>query len=120
MGLFRLARSGVGGRLVHWVFCYMSFIIPVERLRQTKHLIAFHHPRPGYPVHILLVPTGNFRHLLDLTTADAGLLTDLFQTVASLVQEFQLEQRGYRLIVNGGPYQEIPHLHFHLISEQGG
>lgn len=120
MGLFRLARSRVGGRLVHWVFSYMSFVIPVERLRQTKSLMAFHHPRPGYPLHILLVPTRNLGHLLDLTPADADFMTDLFETVASLVQEFRLEQRGYRLIVNGGPYQEIPHLHFHLISEQSG
>lgn len=118
MGVVRFARSRAGRKLVHWIFSYMSFVIPVKRLRQTKTLIAFHHPRPGYPVHILLVPTRNLRHLLDLTPADADFMADLFQTVASLVQEFQLEQRGYRLIVNGGPYQEIAHLHFHLIGEQ--
>lgn len=116
MWLTRLVWSAAGRKLVHWTFSYMSFVIPVKRLRQTKSLIAFHHPRPGHPIHILLVPTRNLRHLLDLTPADTDLMADLFQTVASLVQEFQLEERGYRLITNGGPYQEIPHLHFHLIS----
>jgi diadenosine tetraphosphate (Ap4A) HIT family hydrolase len=34
----------------------------------------------------------------------------------SLVAEHQLA--GYRMIVNGGEYQEFPHLHFHLISDK--
>ena len=33
----------------------------------------------------------------------------------SLVQEYDLG--AYRLIVNGGEYQDFPHLHFHLISD---
>ena len=35
----------------------------------------------------------------------------------SLVAELQLEKRGYRLIANGGAYQDVPHLHFHLVSD---
>ena len=33
------------------------------------------------------------------------------------VKEFKLEKRAYRLIMNGGDYQEVDHLHFHLISD---
>jgi diadenosine tetraphosphate (Ap4A) HIT family hydrolase len=33
-----------------------------------------------------------------------------------LIREFNLEQQGYRLIINGGKYQTFPHLHVHLIS----
>ena len=29
-----------------------------------------------------------------------------------------IPKKGYRLIVNGGEYQDFPHLHFHLISEE--
>ena len=95
----------------------MSFLLPVERLRETRTLIAFHHPRPGYSVHILLVPKRRLGSLLDLSAADADFTADLFETVQSLVAEFELEKRGYRLIANGGPYQEVPYLHFHLIGE---
>jgi diadenosine tetraphosphate (Ap4A) HIT family hydrolase len=52
-----------------------------------------------------------------LQTADADFLLDLVQTVQSLVKELNLESRGYRLITNGGAYQDVPHLHFHLVSE---
>jgi histidine triad (HIT) family protein len=95
----------------------MSFAIPVERLHETATLIAFYHPQPGYPFHVLLVPKRARQSLADLTPADADFLIDLFQTVQLLVERFNLEEPGYRLIANGGRYQDVPHLHFHLISD---
>lgn len=94
----------------------MSFIIPVERLRETRSLIAFYHPKPGYPIHILLVPKKAIGALTALTDGDQEFIGDLFSTVQSLVSELNLEQAGYRLIVNGGKYQEVAQLHFHLVS----
>jgi diadenosine tetraphosphate (Ap4A) HIT family hydrolase len=35
--------------------------------------------------------------------------------VQNLVKDLDL--KAYRLIVNGGEYQDFPHLHFHLISD---
>jgi len=64
-----------------------------------------------------LVPKKALAGLAALTPADAPFLLDLFATVQSLVTEFGLEQAGYRLITNGGPYQSLPQLHFHLISD---
>lgn len=98
-------------------FAYMSFAIPFERLRETATLLAFYHPRPAYPVHILLVPKRPYRSLLDVDPQDDDFLRDLFTTVQTLVREMGLEEGGYRLIANGGAYQDIPILHFHLVSE---
>lgn len=95
----------------------MSFALPFSRLRETDTLVAFSHPRPSYPVHILLVPKRKVPGLTDLTPADADFTSDLIEVVKSLVEELQLEERGYRLIANGGAYQDVPQLHFHLISE---
>ena len=96
----------------------MSFAIPVKRLRETPTMMAFHHPQPAYPVHILLVPKKDIPSLVDLGAQDSEFLADLVQIVKSLVKEFNLDQAGYRLVVNGGKYQDIPQLHFHLISER--
>ena len=93
----------------------MSFVIPVKRLRETSNLIAFQHPSPSYKVHILLVPKRQIQSLADLDPSDTAFLADLYSAVQSLVQE--LELKAYRLIVNGGEYQDFPHLHFHLISD---
>ncbi len=95
----------------------MSFAIPVHRLRETSTLMAFEHPKPVYPVHILIVPKKAIASMMHITAADSLFMTDVFQTVQSLVTEYHLESRGYRLICNGGEYQDVPQLHFHLISE---
>lgn len=115
--LLRLARSPLAALLLGWLFAHMSFLLPVRRLRETETLVAFHHPQPAYPTHILLVPKRPYRDMMALETADTAFLSDLFQTVQSLVQELNLTAGGYRLIGNGGSFQDVPHLHFHLIAD---
>ena len=104
--------------VIGWMFAHMSFAIPVKRLRETNTLMAFHHPRPSYVFHVLLVPKKAVPSLIEFYPAEAAFLTDLYATVQSLVNEFQLP--AWRLIVNGGEYQDFPQLHFHLISDVKG
>jgi histidine triad (HIT) family protein len=101
--------------VIGWIFAHMSFAIPVQRLRETQTLVAFHHPKPSHPFHVLLVPKKAVASLKDLDAKDSAFLTDLYSSVQSLVEEFHLS--AYRLIVNGGEYQDFPQLHFHLISD---
>jgi histidine triad (HIT) family protein len=90
--------------------------LPIDRLRETATLLAFRHPMPAYPFHVLLVPKKPIATLRDLDPlADSAFLADVYATVQSLVDEFHLP--AYRLIVNGGEYQDFPYLHFHLISD---
>ena len=118
--LLTLARSPLTRPLIGWIFEYMSFAIPLKRLHETETLLAFRHPKPDYAVHILLMPKKAIRSLPDLTDADSPFLMDVFKTVQTLVVELGLTQTGYRLIVNGGEYQDVPQLHFHLISGERG
>ncbi len=114
--IVKIARSQLGRLIIGWVFTHMSFVIPVNRLRETKTLLAFHHPVPSYPVHILMVPKKSIPGLSELKEEDNDFLAEVFRTTQSLVGELELAETGYRLILNGGKYQEVPHLHFHLIS----
>jgi histidine triad (HIT) family protein len=103
--------------LIGWIFEHMSFILPVKRLRETDTLMAFHHPKPSYAFHVLIVPKKALASFMDLEPG-AAFLTELTAAVQSLVDEFHLS--AWRLIVNGGEYQDFPQLHFHLISEFEG
>ena len=94
----------------------MHDLLPVQKISETNSLVCFYHPQPVYPVHILLVPKEDIRDLTQLDLEQSEFLQDLFTTVQSLIEEFNLEQKGYRLILNGGEYQEFPQLHFHLTS----
>lgn len=115
--MLRLARSRLGCFLVGWLFAHMSFALPVKRLRETDTLLAFYHPRPFYPFHILIVPKKAIPALQNLIPEDGGLLIEILQCAQSLVEEFGLERSGCRLVINGGGYQQVPQLHFHLIFE---
>ena len=100
---------------IGWIFSHMSFAIPIQRLRETDTLMAFHHPKPSYAFHVLLVPKKSVSSLKELDASDTKFLSDLYSTVQSLIDEFELA--AYRLIVNGGEYQDFPQLHFHLVSD---
>jgi histidine triad (HIT) family protein len=115
--LFRIARSPFAGYVIGWIFAYMSWTIPVNRLHETPTLLAFYHPAPSYSIHILIVPKRSYASITAINPVDAAFHVDLFQTVAKLVADLSLEKAGYRLICNGGAYQDVPQLHFHLISE---
>ena len=114
--LFHLARTPLLGGVVGWSFTHLSSLVPVQRLYETDVVVAFRHPRPAYPLHILIVPKRPVRSLQALAPADGVLLQEVVAAAQHLVGQLGLERRGYRLIVNGGRYQDVPQLHFHLVS----
>ncbi len=48
--------------------------------------------------------------------ADLPFLHDALAVAQRLVRELQLEGAGYRLLLNGGRYQDVKQLHIHLVS----
>ena len=80
-------------------------------------MVAFFHPQPSHNLHILIVPKLKYGSILDIPAGESVFTNDLFETVKSLIRQFNLEQGAYRLIMNGGDNQEVDHLHFHLISD---
>ena len=111
-----LLQTTVGLRLMSWVLTHSSMVLPVNRLHETRTLLAFQHPEPAYPVHILFVPKKTIGNMMELNKDDHNFLQDVFSTAQILVTDLGLENNGYRLILNGGDFQDFPYLHFHLIS----
>jgi histidine triad (HIT) family protein len=111
--LHRLLKVPSLYRVFIWMLNHIPFAIPIKRLRETDSLLAFFHPRPAYQFHVLILPKKGLHSFSELKPVDP-FLADLIITVQSLVAENHLA--AYRLILNGGEYQEFPHLHFHLIS----
>jgi histidine triad (HIT) family protein len=116
-GLARVARP-LTKRLLGFTFAHLSFALPVKRLAETGTLLAFHHPRPSYNTHILLVSKMAVADLVELDQdwRDTFLM-ELFKVVQELEVELGLDKRAYKIVLNGGAYQDIPHLHIHLISQ---
>jgi diadenosine tetraphosphate (Ap4A) HIT family hydrolase len=119
MRLFaKLARTKFCRTFLIWMLQYFSFALPVHRLRETPCWIACWHPQPVYPFHILLIPKQAYADLYSVPADDQTLIPDLLAVVRVLVDDYKLAHSGYRLITNGGVYQVVPILHFHLVSDQ--
>lgn len=103
-----------------WVMENWSSLLPAERLYETSRLVAFVHPHPVYSTHILIVPKKAIPDLSALSKEGDEFVNqfmiDLLSCLTRLVAEYDLGKSGYRLIVNGGSYQDVPELHFHLVS----
>ena len=111
----RLARSRGGRFFIATAVRHLHRLLPVQRLYESDHLLAFAHPQPSYPIHILLVPKQAYASLLDIPPT-AAFWPDLLHASQQLVAQLQLGA-GYRLIVNGGRFQDVPVVHFHLVGE---
>jgi histidine triad (HIT) family protein len=103
-------------KLASWSLVHAPFLLPVKPLRQTTHWIAFCHPQPSYPVHIVLVPKKQWSDWLAVDPGDAEMMREFVELTQSMIREFELTPAGYRLITNGGKNQTFPHLHFHLVA----
>ncbi len=97
---------------------YCDFVlngaIEVEVERDTERVLAFHHTQPSYPLHIVIVPKAHIATLSDLN--DLTLVSEIFAVAQSIVRERRLDASNYRIITNGGSFQDSKHLHFHVIS----
>lgn len=116
--LFQTAKSKPFRRVIPWIISHMTDLLPINRLAETNTLIAFYHPKPAYPFHILIIPKSDLDSIMAINPAHFAFLSDSFTTIQKLVRQFDLESSGYRVIVNGGKNQDFPILHFHLVSDQ--
>ncbi|MBA4375557.1 MAG: histidine triad nucleotide-binding protein [Anaerolinea sp.] len=78
--------------------------------------MAFAHPNPSYPIHILIIPKRRIANWLALPVDDPTLYSEYIVMTQGMIRDFCLEETGYRLITNGGKYQIFPHLHIHLVA----
>ena len=85
---------------------------PVNRVLETDRVLAFHHTRPFYPVHIVVIPKQHVGSLL--TIEDDGLLLELLGVVRTVAHQVVSEFGACRVLTNLGNYQDSKHLHWHV------
>ena len=86
---------------------------PVEKVLETDRVLAYHHTRPFWPVHIVVVPK---QHVDSLLTVENDLLVELMDVAKQVATDVLDEHGAARVLTNLGDYQDSKHLHFHVIS----
>ena len=99
-------------------YCDVAIPAPeaLEVVHQDQRVLAFHHTRPFWAVHIVVVPT---RHIPSLTATDEGDEADLlalFRVVREVAASVEREHGAAAVTTNLGAYQDSRHLHVHIHS----
>ena len=88
---------------------------------ETEHTMAFHDAFPVAPVHVLIIPKGQYIKADDFffAASDAEIL-DWRRVVAKVIDIMNIKESGYRLICNAGADggQVIPHFHMHVLGKK--
>ncbi|HEB52516.1 MAG TPA: HIT domain-containing protein [bacterium] len=88
----------------------------VRVVSETSDILAYHHTRPFWPVHIVVIPKRHVPSLTDLGDADEALLHRLLAVVREVAAQVEREHGKARVLTNLGAYQDSKHLHFHVNS----
>jgi histidine triad (HIT) family protein len=88
----------------------------VEVVTETAAILAYHHTKPFWPVHIVVIPKVHVPSLTDLGSADESLLHQLLSVVREVASKVEHDHGMARVLTNLGEYQDSKHLHFHVNS----
>ena len=84
-----------------------------EKLFETENVLAYHHTRPFWETHIVVVPKA---HVDSLLTVENDLLIELLNVAKKVAAQILKEKGAARVLTNLGDYQDSKHLHFHVYS----
>lgn len=101
------------------IFCkIIKSEIPSNIVLETESLVVFPDINPAADVHLLIVPKKHIGEVGEINKQHSQLLAEVYQAVNKLVVDNNLTNNLYRVVVNGGKAQHVPHLHFHLLGGQ--
>jgi diadenosine tetraphosphate (Ap4A) HIT family hydrolase len=93
--------------------------LPCNKAYEDEHVLAFHDIHPQAPVHIILIPKGEYVSVDDFSeNASDTELAAFMRAIARLAREAGVTESGYRILSNHGraAHQEVPHFHLHLFG----
>lgn len=92
--------------------------IPAKITYRDDLVIAFADINPQAPHHLLIVPHQHIATLNDLLPENNALVGHMMQTAKKLAQQLQIEEAGYRVVMNcnAGAGQTVFHIHLHLLG----
>lgn len=93
--------------------------LPCQKVYEDDYALAFHDINPLAPVHVLVIPKGEWVSMADFAAqASQEAIGGFFRAVGKTAEILGVAERGYRLLANTGAdaHQEVPHLHVHIFA----
>lgn len=93
--------------------------IPASKVYEDEKILAFHDISRSAPVHVLVIPKGEYISFADFSSkAPAQEIVDFFRKLGEIATSLGLDESGYRLVANHGSdaSQTVPHFHVHILG----
>jgi diadenosine tetraphosphate (Ap4A) HIT family hydrolase len=93
--------------------------LPCRKVYEDEHVLAFHDIRPQAPVHILLIPKGEYVSADDFSeNASEAELAAFMRAIPRIARAAGIAEDGYRILANHGraAHQDVPHFHLHIFG----
>ncbi len=94
----------------------LSGKIDVNKVFETDEVLAYHHTRPFWETHIVVIPKRHISSLVEMDEGGDRVLLELFDVIRKVAADVITERGAARVLTNLGKYQESKHLHFHVYS----
>lgn len=92
--------------------------IPADKVYEDEDVLAFRDVNPQAPVHVLVIPKWRAEHFYDLQAQEANAVGRLFQAASKVATSLELDEAGYRVVINHGPHgqQSVQYMHIHILG----
>ena len=103
------------------IFCKIaSGEIQATIVYKDEQVTAFRDIHPAGPTHVLIIPNRHIASINEVAPEDEALLGHLFIAARKVAEIDNIQENGYRVIVNTGEHggQTVQHLHMHVIGGQ--
>lgn len=98
------------------IFCkIIKKEIPSTIVAENENVIAFNDIKPSADTHLLVVPKVHIDSFHEMKQEDSNILSQMFELAQNLIKEKGISNK-YKLVINGGEYQYVPHLHLHVLG----
>ena len=99
---------------------------PCRKVLEGRHFLAFEDKYPRAPVHILIIPKGNYVDVGDyLIRAKNEEKLEFLDGIKRIIEMKNLSKRGFKLLTNAGNFrwiggyphpQTVMHMHVHIVG----
>ena len=93
--------------------------IPCTKVFENDHALAFEDINPMTPVHVLVIPKGEYISMVDFSLAASDVeIADFNRAIGEVAKIKGLIQTGYRTLANHGIHarQDVFHDHVHVVG----
>jgi diadenosine tetraphosphate (Ap4A) HIT family hydrolase len=94
----------------------LSGKLDLQVIHQDDRVMAFHHPDPMAPLHVVIIPKAHVSGLLAPEATDPELLRSLMTAVQEVARLLGLRDRGFYVRSNAATPDVTPHMHWHVMG----